>query len=114
MSVLATLATVGEALIENAPLFKLIGEAIAAGHPRDAIEAAVRGVMIKTGEEALSDEFAAAEKRRAGSQGRVGYEAYCRSAGNKNYRGEECPAWDALPEAIRTHWEAAADAIRSA
>lgn len=114
MSVLGTLATVGEALIEHAPIFKLVGEALAAGHPREAVEAAIRGIMVKTAEESLADEFTAAEQRSAGSQGRIGYEAYCRSAGNKNYRGEECPAWDTLPEAIRTHWEAAADAIREA
>lgn len=36
------------------------------------------------------------------------YEAYTASSGGKNYRGEDCPEWDDLPPAIRTHWVAAA------
>lgn len=36
------------------------------------------------------------------------YEVYCESSGAKNFRGDPCPAWDELPEAIRTHWTAVA------
>ena len=41
---------------------------------------------------------------------RIGYEAYIAHSGGKNYRGDPCPAWDELPEAIRGHWEAATNA----
>ena len=36
------------------------------------------------------------------------YLAYTASSGGKNYRGDPCPAWAELPEAIRGHWQAAA------
>lgn len=35
------------------------------------------------------------------------YRAYAASTGNKNFRGEPMPAFDALPQPIRTAWEAA-------
>jgi hypothetical protein len=35
------------------------------------------------------------------------YRAYSASTDNKNFRGEEMPQWDALPQAIRIAWEAA-------
>lgn len=35
------------------------------------------------------------------------YRAYAANRGNKDYRGEELPAWDVLPEHIRSAWEAA-------
>lgn len=35
------------------------------------------------------------------------YTAYCENAGNKNFQGNECPAWDQLPTEIRSHWCAA-------
>lgn len=35
------------------------------------------------------------------------YRAYAASTGNKNFRGEPMPAFDDLPQAIRTAWEAA-------
>ena len=38
------------------------------------------------------------------------YEVYCASSGGKNFRGDPCPAWPDLPEAIRTHWGAVAAA----
>lgn len=44
------------------------------------------------------------------------YEAY--NAGgdpataNKNYQGLPCPTWDALPENVRTKWQAAEDSDR--
>jgi len=36
------------------------------------------------------------------------YSAYGRSTGNKNFRGEEMPKWEDLPESIRAAWSAAA------
>lgn len=35
------------------------------------------------------------------------YRAYAASTGNKNFRGEPMPTFDALPQPIRTAWEAA-------
>jgi hypothetical protein len=35
------------------------------------------------------------------------YRAYAASTGNKNFRGEPMPEFDALPQPIRTAWEAA-------
>jgi hypothetical protein len=35
------------------------------------------------------------------------YRAYAASTGNKNFRGEPMPAFDALPVSIQTAWEAA-------
>ena len=35
------------------------------------------------------------------------YMAYCENSGNKNFRGEECPRWEELPQAIQSHWCAA-------
>ncbi len=42
---------------------------------------------------------------------RAGYEAYSQSTGNKNYRGEEMPKWEDLPEKIQNAWIAAAERI---
>ena len=35
------------------------------------------------------------------------YRAYAASTGNKNYQGNPMPAFDDLPQAIQTAWEAA-------
>lgn len=35
------------------------------------------------------------------------YRAYSNSTGNKNFQGNPMPAWENLPQAIRTAWEAA-------
>ena len=35
------------------------------------------------------------------------YRAYAASTGNKNFRGDPMPAFDALPAAIQVAWEAA-------
>lgn len=40
------------------------------------------------------------------------YEAYCASSSWKNFRGEPCPQWDDLTEAVRTHWAAVAEAAK--
>ena len=36
-----------------------------------------------------------------------GYRAYAASTGNKNFRGEPMPEFEALPIPIKTAWEAA-------
>ncbi len=36
------------------------------------------------------------------------YRVYCDSSGGKNFRGDPCPAWADLPDAIRGHWTAVA------
>ena len=38
------------------------------------------------------------------------YAVYCESSGGKNYRGDPCPVWEDLPDAIRQHWTAVAKA----
>lgn len=38
------------------------------------------------------------------------YDVYCKSSGGKNFRGDPCPAWADLPEAIQRHWTAVARA----
>lgn len=42
---------------------------------------------------------------------RVGYEAYARTTGGKTFDGRQMPTWDALPQNIKTAWQAAAKAI---
>ncbi|HEY4056658.1 MAG TPA: hypothetical protein VGM39_08615 [Kofleriaceae bacterium] len=32
------------------------------------------------------------------------YAVYCASSDGKNFQGNPCPDWDALPEAVRGHW----------
>lgn len=36
------------------------------------------------------------------------YQRYIGSSGGLNFRGEPCPNWSDLPEAIRGHWRAVA------
>lgn len=36
------------------------------------------------------------------------YEEYCKSSGNLNYQGNQCPAWMDLPSRIVEHWMACA------
>jgi len=42
---------------------------------------------------------------------KLGYESYTADSGNKNFKGDECPAWDDLPQPIRDHWLAAVKAV---
>ncbi len=35
---------------------------------------------------------------------KVFYTRYCQNADNKNFRGEECPKWEDLGEAVQSHW----------
>lgn len=44
---------------------------------------------------------------------RIAYTAYGESTGNKNFLGDPMPAWEDLPDSIRTAWEAAAGAVAS-
>lgn len=39
------------------------------------------------------------------------YLSYCESSGWKNFRGEPCPPWEELPDAVRTHWTAVASFV---
>jgi len=39
---------------------------------------------------------------------KAGYQAYSESRYNQNFRGEEMPKWDDLPQSIKEAWEAAA------
>lgn len=39
---------------------------------------------------------------------RIFYRRYCENADNKNFQGNECPAWEALPPAVQSHWCAVA------
>lgn len=41
----------------------------------------------------------------------IAYKAYGDSTGNKNYRGEPMPEYEALPDSIRAAWEAAVGAV---
>lgn len=43
--------------------------------------------------------------------GKIAYEAYCNDCNWLSIHGEKLPSWDALPQAIRDHWEAAAIAV---
>lgn len=51
-------------LLEHADIVKAVGEAIAAGTPKEAIQAGIRGAMMKISEQALEEEFRAAEERK--------------------------------------------------
>jgi len=96
--------------IEHAPILKAVGEALAAGTPVEALHAAVRGAMIKSNDQALREEFDAADGRKSGSQGRTAYEAWVEV---KNRTSEIFHlSWENLEEEDRAAWEAAADAAR--
>ena len=41
----------------------------------------------------------------------LAYVSYGKSTGNKNFRGEEMPTFDALPDAIKKAWIAAATTV---
>lgn len=101
-------------LIEHADIVKAVGEAITAGTPKEAIQAGIRGVMLRQSEDALREELLAADGRKAGSQGQRGYEAYAAFTGGKTFDGRDMPTWDQLSDRIKGAWEAAADAIRTA
>lgn len=36
------------------------------------------------------------------------YAAYTANSDNLNYRGDQCPTWDGLTPAVRSHWCAVA------
>lgn len=46
--------------------------------------------------------------------GRVAFEAYRVSRGEKNHDGTPMPTWDALTDGVREGWNAAAAAVRGA
>lgn len=41
----------------------------------------------------------------------IGYAAYAKSSGGKNFLGNPMPTWEDLPAAIKQHWFAAANEI---
>ena len=43
----------------------------------------------------------------------MGYDAYAKQAGNKNYQGNPMPTWKELPEAQKECWRMAAATIRN-
>lgn len=45
------------------------------------------------------------------SRARIAYTAYGKVTGFKNFRGEDMPAFDDLPDQIRQAWERAAGTI---
>ena len=45
------------------------------------------------------------------SWGRIAYEAYVKSCGNKSIHGEALPSWDDQRPDIKAHWEAAGKAV---
>lgn len=45
------------------------------------------------------------------SLAQVAYAAYGQSTENKNFLGDPMPAWEDLPEAIKSAWVAAAAAV---
>jgi hypothetical protein len=67
---------------------------------RDAIEASERKRLGIVDPVRDPDELA-----------RKAYAAYGESTGNKNFRGEPMPTFDALPDAIKTAWRAACEAV---
>lgn len=46
--------------------------------------------------------------------GEIAFEAYNDERGGRNYRGEQTPDWEELPEGIRQAWEKAALAVKAA
>lgn len=52
-------------LLEHANIVKAVGEALAAGAPKEAVEAAIRGLIVDQSEATLREEFEAANARNA-------------------------------------------------
>lgn len=55
---------IGKFLFDHGDLVKDIAEALADGKPKEAIRAAIRGVIVETSEAALREEFQAADERK--------------------------------------------------
>lgn len=64
MSILSTAAKVGAFLLEHGDLVEDVASALKAGTPKEAIQAAIRGVMIQVSDDAIREEFDAAKARR--------------------------------------------------
>lgn len=63
----AALLTVGQFLLDHADVVEEVAKAIAGGTPKDAIIAAIKGVQVKTSDDAIREELEAAEVRRSGA-----------------------------------------------
>lgn len=72
------------------------------------VELAVQGATVVRSDGGPATPFLGAPRDLAAHF----YDVYCQSSGGKNFRGDPCPAWADLPEAIRTHWTAVALAAR--
>lgn len=53
-----------EWLLEHADIVKTVGDAIAAGHSKEAIQTAILGLIMKQSEDELKEELDAAEARK--------------------------------------------------
>jgi hypothetical protein len=67
MSAGSFLLEAGEFLLANHDVIEDVAEALAAGTPKDAIRAAIRGAMVKVSDAAISEELEAAEARKDGA-----------------------------------------------
>lgn len=61
---LQALTEVGLFLVEHGDILEDVAEAIAAGTPKEAIQAAIRGAMVAQSDAAIREELEAAEKRK--------------------------------------------------
>jgi len=73
-------------------------------------------VTMDAGDERAARSIAAVKERLASFSvaavlGKDLYLTYCASREWKNFRGDPCPPWDDLPEAVRTHWTAVASYV---
>lgn len=69
-------------------------------------------VLLLQAKDKVADFVELPEKQRRASLGRVGYDAYCRSAGGVSLvSGAKLPPWEELSDAIRCAWESAAESI---
>lgn len=64
MSVLSTVSTIGEFLLEHGDIVEDVAKALADGTPKEAIRAAIRGAQVEVSDDAIRDELAAATRRR--------------------------------------------------
>lgn len=58
-------AEVGAFLLEHSDVVEEVAKAIAGGAPKDAIKAAIRGVVVEISDAAIREELHAAAERRA-------------------------------------------------
>ena len=64
MSTASSLLEVGNFLLANHDVIEDIAKALAAGTPKEAIRTAIRDVMVKVSDAAITEELDAAEARK--------------------------------------------------